>query len=253
MIEINDGTAVITAPELAQEFGKRVVGGLLKACRAYVPTRENLEGKKEHCDVSLKGGAIYLGTDHSVYAAVIRPNVVDMCKKKSPLRDAMVQVGPNVSAKLNYGVASPWLKTHEKNIRAATFGPDGIRLIVADGMIELDLSPTAESGEYAELVSQTLAERVLSDNLLLGPHSLADVVDSSYAVLAVSADSAWYQQLVDLDSDVFQMKFRPELIPDGNHTLSVYGDPEGGKIVRVTTTNEAVDVDQYFRVLDLTA
>ncbi len=253
MIEINDGVAVIDAPELAQEFGKRVVGGLMKACRAYVPTRENLEGKKEHCDVSMKDGALHLGTDHSVYAAIIRPNVVDMCKKKSPLRDAMEQLSGTVNAKLNYGVASPWLKTHEKNIRSAVVGPCGIRLIVAEGMVELDLTPTEESIDYAEQVATTLAERVLTDNLLLGPHSLADVVDSSYAVLAVSADSAWYQQTVDLDSDVFQMKFRPELIPDGSHTLSVYDDPEGGKIVRVTTTNSAVDIDQYFRVLDLTA
>jgi hypothetical protein len=250
MIEITDGTAVITAPELAQEFGKRVVTGLLKACRAYVPTRENLEGKKEHCDVSLKGGAIYLGTDHSVYAAIIRPNTVDMCKKKSPLRDAMEQVGPSMNAKLNYGVATPWLKTHEKNIRSAVFGPDGIRLVVADGMVELDLSPTAASAEYAEAVAQTLAERVVEENLELGPLPLGTSA-KGFDVLYVTKEEAGYRATVDLDSADFQMKFRPELLPEADHEVRVYADPEGGKIVRVTTDSDAVHVEQYFRVLDL--
>ena len=249
MIEVNDDNIVIEAPELAQELAKRVVGGLLKACRAYVPTRENAAGKKEHCDVSLMNGALYLGTDHSVYAAVIRPKIVDFCKKKSPLRAAMEAVAGSYNAKLNYGAASPWLKTHEKNIRGAVIGADGIRLIVAENLVTLDLSPTDESHEYAMLVEQMLAERVREEHLISGPHPIG--ASALGMDVLVVAEEAYYCESIDLSSSDFQMKFRPELLPKGEHEVRLYADPEGGKIVRFTTDDDTAHVEQYFRVLDL--
>ena len=249
-IAYSEETVLINAPELAQEAGKRVVGGLIKACRAYVPTRENLEGKKEHCDVSLLGGAMYIGTDHSVYAAVIRPKIDEMCKKKSPLRAAFEWLNGNYSARLNYGTASPWLKTHEKNIRTASFGPDGIRLIVAEGLVELDLSPTDETIAYAEEVKQILAERVVEENLLHGPYPLA-VGDGAADVLVVDGAGASYSEKLDLESTAVQMKFKPGMLPGLDAEVRVYSDPEGGQIVRITTDDPTLHVDQFFRILPL--
>ena len=244
-------TLLINAPELAQEVGKRVVGGLIKACRAYVPTRENMEGKKEHCDVSLMDGAMYIGTDHSVYAAIIRPKIDEMCKKKSPLRAAFEQLSGKYGARLNYGVASPWLKVHEKNIRTASFGPGGIKLVVAEGLVELDLSLTDETTTYAEQVKQTLDERVLDENRLLGPHPLS-VSTASFDVLEIDEEGARYRDRIDLESPKVQLKFKPGMLPGLDAEVSVYEDPEGGKIVRITTDDPTLHVDQYFRILHLT-
>jgi hypothetical protein len=252
MIDITDEGLVKTeVPELAQEFAKRLVGGMLKAARSYVPTRENAEGKKEHCDVSLLNGAIYVGTDHSLYAAVIRLKLAELCKKKSPLRAAVETLADNYSARLNYGVASPWLKTHEKNIRYAEIGPDGIRLMVAPGIVELDLSPTEESTAYGESIATMLTSRVLDDFLESGPHPLPGDAPAGAAVLVVTPDGASYSDAIDLESTALQMKFKPSLLPGKDCEVRVYADPEGGKIVRITTDEPTMHVDQFFRVLEL--
>lgn len=243
---------VVGAPELAQELGKRIVGGLLKAVRSFVPTRENLEGKKEHCDVALKNGAIYVGTDHSVYAAVIRPKLADLCKKKSPLRSVIEQLGDGYSALLNYGTASPWLKIHEKNIRYAEMGPEGIRLVVADGLVELRMLPTAESSAYADEVAEIIETRVLEENLEIGPLPL-DVSDipAWATVLCVTPEAATFREyLTDAPGEV-QMKFKPGVLPGSSCEVRVYADPEGGKVVRFTTDDATMHVEQYFRVLCL--
>ena len=245
-----DGAVAISAPELAQEAGKRVVGGLIKACRAYVPTRENLEGKKEHCDVALMGGVMYIGTDHSVYAAMIRPKIEEMCKKKSPLRAAFDQLAGNYCARLNYGAISPWLKTHEKNIRSAAFGPEGVKLVVAEGMIELDMSPTDEILAYAEGVRSMIEERVLDANRILGPHPLG-VSASTFDVLEVDEEGARYRDRIDLESKKVQMKFKPGMLPGLDAEVVVYSDPMGGQIVRITTDDPTLHVDQFFRILPL--
>lgn len=252
MIEVTeDGWMKTETPELAQEFAKRLVGGMLKAARSYVPTRENSEGKKEHCDVSLLNGAIYVGTDHSLYAAIIRLKLAELCKKKSPLRAAVEQLADGYSARLNYGVASPWLKTHEKNIRYAEIGPDGIRLMVAPGIVELDLSPTEESAAYGEEVAAMLSHRVQDELLESGPHPLPGEAPEGAAVLVVTGEGATYSDAIDLTSNALQMKFKPNLLPGKDCEVRVYADPEGGKIVRITTDEPTMHVDQFFRVLEL--
>jgi hypothetical protein len=193
---------------------------------------------------------MYIGTDHSVYAAVIRPKIDEMCKKKSPLRTAFEWLNGKYSARLNYGVASPWLKIHEKNIQSAVFGRDGIRLIVAKGMIELDLRPTAATIAYAEAVQELLSERVIEENLLYGPHVLGSTVPI-FDVLVVDAEQAVYREHIDLDSPATQMKFKPGMLPGGDCEVRVYADPNGGQIVRITTDDPTLHVDQYFRVLPI--
>jgi hypothetical protein len=210
---LDDGTVRTDTPELACELAKRIVGGLLKAARAYVPTRKTEDDKKEYVDVSILEGAIYLGTDHSVCAAQIRPNLAALCKKKSPLRDVMGILGSNYSTRLNYGTASPWIKAHEKNVRSASIGPQGIHLEVAAGIVELDLSPTPESDAYARSVVETLRSRLQS----------------------------------------FQLRFRPQLLPGGPCDVRLYRDPLGEMIARFTTEEETMHVEQFFRALHLSA
>lgn len=252
MIEVTeDGWIRTEVQELAQEFAKRLVGGMLKAARSYVPTRENAAGKKEHCDVTLLNGSIYVGTDHSLYAAVIRLKLAELCKKKSPLRAAVEELGDGYSARLNYGQATPWLKTHEKNIRYAEIGPGGIRLMVAPGIVELDLSPTDESTAYGESVATMLSERVLDELLESGPHPLPGEAPPGSTVLVVSEDGAGYSDRIDLGAPHLQMRFKPSLLPGKDCEVRVYADPEGGKIVRVTTDEPTMHVDQFFRVLEL--
>jgi hypothetical protein len=253
MVNVDENGITTEAPEIAQELGKRIVGGLLRAARVFVPTRDNLEGKKVHCDVSLMNGAIYVGTDHSTYMAVIRPKLAELCKKKSPLRTATEELGDNYSALLNYGAASPWLKLHEKNIKSASIGPNGIKLVVADGLVELDMSPTAASTEYAEEVAQTVETRVLEENLEMGPITLGDPPSADLEVLTVSATAAEYVEFLVTDPPIgtIQMKFKPGALPGGECEVRVYADPEGGKIVRITTDGPLMHVDQFFRVLSL--
>ena len=254
MVQIDENGISTDAPEIAQELGKRIVGGLLRAARVFVPTRDNLEGKKVHCDVSLMNGAIYVGTDHSAYMAVIRPKLAELCKKKSPLRTAVEEMGDGYSALLNYGAASPWLKLHEKNIKSASIGRGGIRLVVADGLVELDMSPTQLSTEYAESVAQVVAERVLEENLEMGPITIGDPPSPDLEVLTVSADGAEYVEFLVAEppAGTVQMKFKPAALPGGECEVRVYADPEGGKIVRITTDGSVMHVDQFFRVLCLT-
>lgn len=254
MIDVGeDGTLRTEVPELAQEVGKRLVGGLLRLARSYVPTRDNAEGKKEHVDVPILGGAIYIGTDHSPYAAVIRTKLVELCKKKSPLRAAVEQMGDRYSASLNYGTASPWLKTHEKNIVRAEIGPGGIILSVVPGVVELRLSATDSGEAYARGVADMISRRVLEENLESGPHPLPGEAPEGAMVLVVSEGGARYERIVDLESPDFQMRFKPGLLPGSDCLVSMYADPLGGKIVRVTTDEATVHVDQFLRVLDLRA
>jgi hypothetical protein len=250
---LNDGTIYIDTPELAGEFAKRIVGGLIKAARAYVPTRKTEDDKREYVDVSILDGAIYLGTEHSLCAAMIRPDLAALCKKKSPLREMVSSLGGRYSARLNYGTASPWIKTHEKNVRSASIGPQGVRLVVAPGVIELDLSPTAESEAYARDVAETIRSRVLEENLVHGPFRLEGSGETDMTVLVVDEAGARYAERIDKASRSFQLRFRPQLLPGGPCDVRLYRDPIGEMIVRFTTDEETMHVEQYFRALNLSA
>ena len=250
---LEDGTVSTDNPELACELAKRIVGGLIKTARAYVPTRKTEDDKKEYVDVSILEGVIYIGTDHSLCAAAIRPNLSALCKKKSPLREAVGALGSNYSARLNYGTVSPWLKAHEKNVRSARIGPRGVHLEVAAGIVELDLSPTSESEAYARRVAEMLRTRISEGNVVHGPFRLEGSGDTDMTILVVDENGARYVNRIDPASRSFQLRFRPQLLPGGPCDVRLYRDTLGEMIVRFTTEEETMHIEQYFRALHLSA
>jgi hypothetical protein len=239
----------IDNPELAQELTKRVVSGALKACRTFIPTKENDEGKKVHCDVSLYNNTIYVGTDHSLCCSTVELKLPDMCKKKSPLR-AIVE-STSISANLNYGLASPWLKTHEKNVRSAYIGPSGIRLIVAEGVVELNLAVSNSSIEYAERIIDTIYTRISDDNLLVGPFEIPEISDTT--VLSVTNTGVNISKFFTPNSEYAQIRLKPKSIPSPKSTISVYvdplADPSSIRIIKITSETDVLHIDQFFRIL----
>jgi hypothetical protein len=248
MIELTENGLMTSAPELAQEAADRVIGGALKAARAYVPTRENAEGKKEHCDVSLHNGKIYVGTDHSVYAAVITMKLHELCKKRSPLRAAVEQMQEKACARLNYGDASPWLKTHKANIKVAEIGTRVTRMTVVEGVVELDLSPTPESTAYAVQVAALIEERVRDDMAIAGPHEMPGLTGDSWVVV-VGAEGIRLEQALAPECTDTQVKLRASMLPGCPCTVTAYEDPNGDRIVRFVADTPTMKVEQFFRVL----
>lgn len=237
-------------PELAEEFAARVVAGALKAARAFVPTRENLEGKKEHCNVPILNGVLYVGTDLSPYMATVQLRLAEMCKKRGELRPAIAAIEDRICAVANYGVSSPWLKLHTKNARSAYAGPDGLKLVVARGVVELDLALPPYLREYALKVKAIIESRVREDLLVAGPFPLPDGEPATSYVLNVDDSGVTYaERLVKGFSGVAQLKIKAGFLPKGESTVFVYEDPLGGRIVQIKTDAPTFVSNQYFRTL----
>ena len=249
-IVIKDGVLRITNPEHAQEFAKRIVGGLLKAARAYVPTRESDEGKKVFCDVSIYDGSVIVGTDQSPFIGVVNINLVELSKKRSPLREPLAIIGNNYNACVNYGIANPWLKLHEKNVKYAEIGPEGIILAVVPGIVELNLSVTQESVDYATSVAQILQDRIAEPAYSIDVKWDQIEAVKNASVLRIVDDTIIVSDVIDLDyKGLLQMKMRFKLLPEKDFTLMLYNDIHDTQIARFLTESNGVNVDQFFRIL----
>ena len=249
-------TLIIDNEELAQEFAKRVVKGLLSVARGYVPTVKDIEDKAQHIDVAVYNGLIYIGTEHALYSATIEPRIHELCKKKSQLRTMLEELGPNWGARLNYGTASPWLKTHEKNVKRVEIGVYGIRLIVVEGVVELDMMLTDANIEYAVSTSETIAaytaiespetytgcqlvweEQVTEDTIgfNVGPDSVTPI--------KVYEPAGTGRVGIDLIAP-------PSLLPGKDCSFSAMRVGDGTGIVCVTTVTPEMTIDQFFRIID---
>jgi len=237
--------------EIIQELSKRIVGGALKAARAYVPTRENSEGKRVHGDVALYNGTIYVGTDQSICTSTIELNMVEMCKKKSPLRSVLEDKQDFICAALNYGVAAPWLKLHEKNIRSARLSANGIHLIAIPNIVELNIISTLSNSTYAQSIKETLEDRVLEEYLIAGPHILPEL-PSGIIVVSISEDGVELNESFNIGGTSSQMRINSSMFPKAkDRFISAYNDPLGDRIIKVSSDTGDTIVNQYIRVLQI--
>jgi len=254
VIEVQEDTLYTEVPELAEELAKRVVGGVLKAARLFAPTQENLEGKKEHATLAVLDGVLYSGPELGPLVAAVSFDLVDLCKKKSPLREPLAQVGPRLCAAVNYGVHSPWLKLHEKSVRAAKFGARGAGLSVAAGIAELDLDLPPALRARAEALRESLAART-DDALLLGPEAALDlsVEDRDTVVVRVLADGR--TETVDLlepgAAVLAQARVKPAMFPKEPLSVRVYAGDETSRLMRFSCASGGMRVEQYLRVLQV--
>ena len=252
IIDENNEWLTTENPEIAQEIANKVLGGLLKIARAFVPTRENLEGKKEQCDVSLYGGTVFINTEHASYLALIELSLDEMCKKRGPLRPAIAQIMKSVSADINYGVLSPWLKLHGKNVKSAYIGIEGFKFVVAKNVIELNIPATARSDSYAITTSETLDTMVPESSLIIEPIEVPAIPDGYEAVvLSLTPEGLVLGDRLKINTGCPQLKIRKSMIPAGNSFISAYTDTVEGYVIRLYTEGATFRADQYYRVLPL--
>jgi hypothetical protein len=237
-------------PGVAQELAKRIAGGLAKIVRTFVPTRENLEKKREHLDVTFVGGVLHAWYDHTPGITLVRPKLVEMCKKKSPLRAGLE--GLDFATTLNYGTLSPWLKLHEKTVQAATLGADGLSMVVAEGLVELSAPPSPAGLSRAAEAADLLGERVTEDRRLTDPLEF-DVPESGEPfVLAVGASSVEAARWLAPDfGGLAQVRLRPGMLHGTKARVVVYAADGDDRIVSVETDTDLFASTQYFRVLKL--
>jgi len=124
----------------AKEFAARVLRGLLKVVRGVAPTEKDPEtGKMKRPRVAVVSNRIAFGTDSGPALTVIDVRPWEFCKKKSPVRDALADFP--LTLLLDDFTAAPWLRSYEKNVLGATVLPQGGRITVLPGTVELDLDP----------------------------------------------------------------------------------------------------------------
>lgn len=250
MIEVIDHRFETDVPELAQEFAARVVAGALKAARAYVPTREDADGKRTHCDVPILDGTLYVGDDLASHIATVQLRFSEMCKKRSPLRAAVEAVEGHVCTLVNYGAANPWIKTHAKNVRTASMGPDGMHLAVAPGLVGLTLALTPSQRRYAEAVRNRITERVRDDLALIHPTPVPDAGDAAVVVLRVNPESGEVTLSDRMETASRLLQLRTRALAPGQ-TVTAYSDPLGGAVFRLCSETPTYTATQFFRVLEV--
>ena len=239
-------------PEIAEEFAKRVVGGALKAARSFVPTYENMEGKRVHHTVAIENGVLYVSPRQAAYIAQVRLKFDEMCKKRGPLRALMAEHGPQICTVLNYGLASPWLKAQDKNVRHASAGPNGISIAVALGIVELELRPTQESRQLAEEVNGILQQRVLHREPIVANLPLPQYPETGDSwVLRISNNEAVYASRFVKECEDTQLLLKSGMMPAGEITVSVYEDELGGRVVRLNADALLYEADIFYRVLQV--
>ena len=77
--------------------------------------------------------------------------------------------------------------------------------------------------------------------------------DTDMTILVVDENGARYVNRIDPASRSFQLRFRPQLLPGGPCDVRLYRDTLGEMIVRFTTEEETMHIEQYFRALHLSA
>jgi hypothetical protein len=250
-----DGGWATDEPPLAAEVGIKVAAGLLRTLKNLVPTYEDADGKKRHRDIPVVGGAMYVGSDIGHFMAEVRLNLGEFCNRKSHVRDAMALAGGSLSATLNYGRLNPWLKTHARGLSRASVGPDGLRMAVAEGLVEMNARPTRQGEQYAGAVRATIEGRVLDSLLLGGPFPLPGMApgEGGTAVLAVYADRAEVigRLAGGLPGAPSQLRLKPAALPAGEARCWAYADPLGERIVRIETVHAHYTANQFFRVLEI--
>jgi hypothetical protein len=248
-VTLTDDKLIINKPELAQEVVKKIISGILKITRAFVPTKENLEGKKEHCDVAIREGIIYINSDHSVCLCQIQLNLTDFLTKKSILKPIFENNLHLINGNFNYGLASPWLKLHDKNIKSIVFSESELKLIVVDNIIELNLSPTLQSNAYIDTVCNIFDSRISEDSLIYGPFELPEY-SNNLTVLEISEDGIIEKDFLTNECKNPQIKLKTKLIPKGDSFIFAYSDlSDGGPIIRISSSNPSFTSDQFFKVL----
>ena len=242
--------------DICKELADKVLGGLLKIARAFVPSRETLDGTKEQCDVALQDNIIYINTDTASYLAMISVKLDGMCKKRGPLKPAIAQMMSSVCADLNYGILNPWIKLHAKNIRSAYIGPEGFKFVVSKDIVELNVPPTIRSTNYANTVIETLDKMVPPHvQPSFGPFDVdfskaPDDVDAF--VIHIMETEVVFGKRLKIETGYPQLKIRRSMIKDDLVNISAYPDAlTNGYIVRLYSDTATYVADQYFRVLPL--
>ena len=252
MVDIANNSLFTDVPEVASELAKRVTTGILAAARAYAPTRENSEGKKVHTALPVLDGVMYVGPELGTCVTTVRFELAELCKKRSPLRGALEEVGQSLRACVNYTDHGKWLKIHEKNVRTGELGVNGIGLVVAPGIAELRLKLGADEMARAVAVQSLLAART-DERLRLGPEvevNLADVA-SDTVVLRVSEDGVDLADMLERDyGGLAQVRIKPSMFPKPPLTVRVYELDDSSRLLRFSSAPAAhLKVEQHIRVL----
>jgi hypothetical protein len=241
-------------PELAKEVGTRVLAGLLKLAKTFVPTYDGQDGKKAHRRVPILDGTLYIGSDQANYMAAVSIHPSQMCKKKSAVRDAMGTVEGSLCTSVHYGSANAWLKLHAKNARYAAVGGRGILLGISRRSVEIDLPLLPADRDYAEKVRDTISSRI-ADRPTAGPFPFPDFPEeeADTAVLTVGPEgaSASTEILVGCRDGV-QMVFKPKgIVKSPSMQCAAYDDPLGRKIIMLMAESPEFSAKIYYRVLEI--
>jgi hypothetical protein len=255
-LNAEEGFITTEDSDIAKELADKVLGGILKITRAFVPTRENLEGKKEQYNVSLVNNVIFINTDTAIYLAMISIKIDELCKKRGPLRPAIAQMMHTVSADINYGILNPWIKLNSKNIRSAYIGPDGFKFVVSKGVVELNVPPTVRSNQYAEAVTARLDAIVPPDaEPKFGPFEFdfsQSLPDTDSVVLHIDTNGVTVDSRLKINQDHAQIKIKKSMLPSGKALIFAFDDPlSEGYIIRIYDDTPLYLADQYYRVLAL--
>ena len=251
MVEIVDHDLITEVPELAAELAKRVVGGILSAARVYAPTQENAEGKKVHVDLPIVDGVLYVGPELGTCVTTVRFDLAELCKKKSPLRGPLAEVGTNLRARVNYAEHGKWLKIHDKNVRSGGLGASGIGLVVAPGIAELQLELDEETLEKTTAV-QAMLETRTSERLRLGPEAELDLsgVEADTVVLRISEDGIELSSMLERGyGGLAQVRVKPAMFPKVPMVVRVYELDDSSRLLRFSSRPGHMVVDQHLRVL----
>jgi len=234
----------------AKEMAKRIVPGILKVVKAFCPTVDGADGKKAHLDATILDGVLYVGSDRSPCLSEVELRPHEYAKKKSRLRQDLAPGGPggSLSATLNYGAASLWLKAHADNVGSASYGPDGLSLAVGT-LVRHRMTVTPGGEAYARGIRDTIASRV--GPVVAGPFPLP-ALRPEQPVLALTEDEATTAPTLVSGAGLIQLRIRTEMLPKGDDvTVAAHRDTLGELVMVVQTVAPEYTARQYFRVLEL--
>lgn len=246
----SDGFTTNT-PEATNDFASKIISGILKLVRKYVPTYTNSEDKKVHHDVAIIDGVLYVGSDKSPCIIKVGIKAENLCMKKMKDMKEILSGFP-ITTVVNYGTVNPWLKLHSKKIQKAYVNQDGIKLVVVPGFVELDLGITQAHIDYAEAVDNTIATRVLEENLVFsGRVEQMPELDSEMVVLCITKEGKvkFTDRVTKGFDGILQLRVASKILPVESMDISVYDDPLGNRIVRIFSEDTTMWCDMLFRVL----
>lgn len=251
MIEIENDSLFTDVPEVAAELAKRVVGGLLTAARVYAPSQENAEGKKVHVDLPVLDGVLYVGPELGTCVTTVSFDLAELCKKKSPLRGALAEVGRSLRTRINYTEHGKWLKIHEKNVRSASLGATGIGLVVAPGIAELGLELTDAEVERVSALRALLDKRTSEDRRLGSDVGVnLSGVEAGTVVLCIGDDGIELGDTLERNyGGLAQVRVKPAMFPKVPLTVRVYEMDDSSRLLRFSSSPGHTHVEQFIRVL----